>query len=1136
MPDSRTVCGRALRPALAPAQRAAQLYARDRQFRDCAPLRQVSADIQRDGLGLAAIITAVMTGYADRPALGRRTPDGPATTSYRDLWAAVRAIAADWHDHRQFPVLAGDFVCTLGFASADYVTVDLACSLAGAVTVPVPYGLRAGQLVQVLTETRAAVLAVSADQLSTAVEATLAEPGVRRLIVFDPQPDIDEARATFEAARLRLAAARHPVLVERLDEIIRRGRRLPPAPLPAADPDRLVGLSYTSGSTGHPKAAMYTERMVANTWRNPVGVPVISYNYMPMSHYGGKAMVLTTLAGGGTAYFASAPDMSTLFDDIAVVRPTVLPLIPRVSELIFSWYQREYGRRLASGADPELVREQVMADLRDSVLGGRLLLAASGSAPLSPELTAFVETCLHVRLAIGYGTTETGNVLRDGRVVRPPVTAYKLVDVPELGYFGTDRPYPRGELLVKSEILSPGYYRRPDATGTAFDDEGYYRTGDIMAETASDHLVFVDRRNNVIKLSQGEFVAVSRLESVFIASPHVRQIFVYASSARDCVLAVVVPEQVAGRAAVTKPVILDSLQRIARDNGLRPYEVPRDILIEPEPFSVGNGLLTATAKPARPALTTHYRDALEQLYADIADRRTAELAALRRDAGNVPVPETVCRAATATLGIPGLDPDTVLSDVGVDSLAALTLTTLLSDLFGVVVPTAAVLDPTRTLAGVAALIDAGRCGAARPSCGEVHGHHSDRVCAGDLTLDRFIGAGALDRVGAGPGADPPGTVLLTGANGFLGQSLCIEWLRRLAPTGGRLICLVRGADDGDARHRLATELGGPAPSRLEVLAGDLTQERLGLDGATWSRLAGTVDLIMHAGALVDHLVPYPELFGPNVTGTAELIRLAITDTVKRFAYVSTAAAGTTDDGLPLAEDADVRVDCPVRTRNPAPGNGYVLSKWAGEVLLRQAHDLCGLPVDVLRPGMILAHSRFSDHLNVGDVFTRLLLSVAATGIAPRSFYRQPAIRPHYDGLPVDFVAAAAVELASGPAPAGGFATYNVVNDHDDAISLDVVVDWLSEAGRPITRIASHADWTARFDTAMRALPPRQRRHCLLPLMAAFTEPAEAVAGSAFPSQRFRAALQAGRTPRPIPHLTPEFVQGYLAALDRRGLL
>lgn len=1130
MPDTRTVCRGPLRPALAPgiAARAAELYCHDAQFRDCLPRPEVISGIRCEGLGLGAIIAAVMTGYADRPALGRCGVAGSATEiiSYSDLWDRIQAIAADWRGHPEYPLASGDFVCTLGFASADYATVDLACALAGAVSAPV----QAGQLSGVLAETGASVLAVSADQLPTALEAVHTAPKVRRLIVFDHRSDSSDARRGLRAARRRLAQTRSPILLQTLDEVIRNGRRQPQIPAPAAaDPDRLVGLSYTSGSTGQPKAAMYTERMVANTWRNCVAIPVISYNYMPMSHYGGKALVLTTLASGGTAYFASAGDMSTLFDDLAAVRPTVLPLIPRVSEMFLRWYQREYSRRLVPDADPAVVREQVMAELRENVLGGRLLLAASGSAPLSAELTEFVESCLHVHLAVGYGTTETGNVLSDGRVVRPPVTDYKLLDVPELGYFGTDRPHPRGELLVKSEMLSPGYYRRPDATETAFDDEGYYHTGDIMAEIAPDHLTFVDRRTNVVKLSQGEFVAVSALESVYVTSPYVRQIFVYASGERAFVLAVVVPEQLPGRSAPTKTTILESLQRIARDKALRPYEVPRDILIEPAGFSGGNGLLTATGKPARPALTARYRDRLEQAYTDIADRQSAELAALRRDAKRIPVCDTVCRAAAATLGIPGIDADTVLGDLGVDSLAALTLTTLLADLFGVTLAPAAVIDPGRTPAGIAALITAACRGTGRRSCAAAHGRSGDQVYVGDLTLDRFIETGTLDRAARCPRAadpkDPPRTVLLTGANGFLGQALCDALQFRLRPIGGTLICLVRG-----------TELEGPARSRPEVITGDLGAERLGLDPETWTRLTATVDLIVHAGALVNHLLSYSQLFGPNVHGTAELVRLAITGRAKNFAYVSTAAAGTTDGGRPLAEDVDIRVGCPGRARNTAPANGYVISKWAGEVLLRQAHERCGLPVTVFRPAMILAHSRVRDRINVGDVFTRLVLSMAATGIAPRSFYREPAIRPHYDALPVDFVAEAIVALATGPAPAGGFVTYNVVNDHDDAVSLDVVVDWLTAAGCAITRIESHRDWATRFESAMRSLPPRQRTQSLLPLMAAFTEPAEAIAGSAFPSQRFRAGLQATDTVLPVPHLTPALVQGYLTALRRRRLL
>src|SRR6185312_4131401 len=118
-----------------------------------------------------------------------------------------------------------------------------------------------------------------------------------------------------------------------------------------------------------------------------------------------------------------------------------------------------------------------------------------------------------------YGATEAGPVLANGQVERPPVIDYKLVDVPELGYFRTDRPYPRGELLVKADTTTPGYYKRPELTAAMFDADGYYRTGDVMAEIQPDHLVYVDRRHNVLTLANGEFVATTSLEGVYRAAP-----------------------------------------------------------------------------------------------------------------------------------------------------------------------------------------------------------------------------------------------------------------------------------------------------------------------------------------------------------------------------------------------------------------------------------------------------------------------------------------------------------------------------------------------------------------------------------------------------------------------------------------
>ena len=106
-----------------------------------------------------------------------------------------------------------------------------------------------------------------------------------------------------------------------------------------------------------------------------------------------------------------------------------------------------------------------------------------------------------------------------------------------------------------------GYYNRPDLTATMFDDDGYYKTGDIMAEVGPDRLRYVDRRNNVIKLAQGEFVAVSRLEALYSTSPLIRQIYIYGNSARSFPLAVIVPTE----DGADSSMISASLRQIARE-------------------------------------------------------------------------------------------------------------------------------------------------------------------------------------------------------------------------------------------------------------------------------------------------------------------------------------------------------------------------------------------------------------------------------------------------------------------------------------------------------------------------------------------------------------------------------------------
>ncbi|KUI39034.1 carboxylic acid reductase [Mycobacterium sp. GA-2829] len=1128
-------------------RRLEQLTATDAQLIAAQPDPNVTDAISRPDARLVDVMRTVMTEYADRPALGHRAVEFVTdasgrtvadlqprfdTLTYAETWTRVRSLAHALIDH---PVRPGDRVATLGFTSADYAVIDMAVALAGAVAVPLQTSAPLTQLHPIVVESAPVVILSSIDDLADATELALKAHAPERVIVFDYHPQIDDHRDAFTAAAERL----HGIPLETLDDVIAQGAQL----LDEREPDAghledLRLLVYTSGSTGAPKGAMYPDRLMVNTWRGWFAadrdldgvLPAISLVFMPLSHVMGRVVLYGTLGSGGTAYFTARSDLSTLLDDLALVRPTRLDFVPRIWEMLFQEVQSRGGTG-------------------DDLLGGRQLFAMTGSAPTSPELRQWAEDFTGVHVVDGYGSTEGGILLIDGEVQRPAVSDYKLVDVPDLGYFTTDRPHPRGELFIKSTNLIPGYYKRPEVTAELFDADGWYHTGDVMAQIGPDRLEYVDRRNNVLKLSQGEFVTVSRLEAAYGGHPAIRQIFVYGNSARSYVLAVIVPTDV----SASKTHLAEALQSVAKDAGLQSFEIPRDFLVETEPFTLENGLLTGIRKLARPQLKQHYGPALEQLYADLAEGQADVLRELRTTGADGPALQTVVRAAEALLGTTAAAPDTAFTDLGGDSLSALTFGNLLRDIFGVDVPVGVIVSPASDLATIAAYIENQRTGTAkRPTYDAVHGRDATEVHARDLTLDKFLDDATLTNARALP--DPSSeirTVLLTGATGFLGRYLALHWLERMHLVGGKVIALVRAKDDDAARARLDATFGSDpqllahyralAGEHLEVLAGDKGEADLGLTRATWQRLADTVDLIVDPAALVNHVLPYRELFGPNVVGTAELIRLALTTRIKPLVYVST--IGVAEGIAPgrFVEDADIREISPTRAVDDSYANGYGNSKWAGEVLLREAHDLAGLPVSVFRCDMIMADTTYAGQLNVPDMFTRLLFSLVATGIAPNSFYELDAggsrQRAHYDGLPVEFIADAISTI--GASVVDGFETFHVMNPHDDAISLDTFVDWIVEAGYPIVRVpGGYAAWLERFDTALRALPERQRQASLLPLIHNYQRPEHPVNGSLAPADHFRAAVQDAKIgpDKDIPHVTAPVILKYLSDLQLLGLL
>jgi len=1154
-----------------------RLCAEDEQFREAYPLKDVVAAKRQPGMRMAEIVRTVMEGYADRPALGQRARElatDPATgratlkllprfetITYGELWARARSVAGEWRGNAEHPLRTGDFVCVLGFTSPQYATLLLSVIHLGGVLVPLQTSAPTNQHAAIIAETEPRILATGIEYVDAAVNAVLAGYQPQRLVVFDYDIRDDDQRDSLEAARRRLAEADSAIVVDTLDDLVRRGEALPEPPLfvPSAGDDPLTALFYTSGSTGTPKGAVFTESLSVGTWLGDTDVPAFTLSFMPMAHLVGHGYLIRALANGGTSFCSPRSDLSTLFEDFSLARPTMASIVPRVCELFYHHYLGEFDRRVAKGGDPETVEAEVKREIREEILGGRLLSVGCGSASLAPETYAFMEDMLGFHIPIGYSSTEIagGTVTVDWKVQRPPVIDYRLADVPELGYFTTDKPHPRGELQVKADRFIKGYYKQPELTAQKWSEDGFYSTGDIMAELGPDHLVFLDRVNNVIKLSQGEFVAVSKLEADYAHAKDIRQIYIHGSSERAFLVAVIVPsEELAARIGPAgegmgeiKARLRQALHRIAEEKQLNGYEIPRDFIVETEPFSLNNGLLSEVGKHQRPKLRARYDEELDRLYAQLAQDQLDELRALRLAGAEQPVLETVGRALQATLGISHADvrPDVQFADLGGDSLSALSFSTLLEEIFGVEVPVGVIISPAGNVRQLAEYIEAGRgIGGSRATFAKVHDAESGTVPASDLKLDKFIDAETL---AAAPGLPKPAaeirTVLVTGVTGFLGRFQMLAWLERVAASGGKVICIARGADAAQARKRIEVALDTDpdlmahfrvlADKHLEVLPGDLGLPNLGLSEEEFARLAGEVDLIVHPAAHVNHVLPYNQLFAANVAGTAELIRLALTTRLKHFHYVSTLGVNSFAKGL-VDEDCDIREAIPACQLDDSYANGYGISKWAGEVLLREAHDLTGLPVAVFRPGMILAHSRYVGQINVPDMFTRLLFSLIATGVAPATFYAQDLSngRPEgrYDGLAVDFLADAITAI--GAERSEGFQSYNLSGGLEVGASLDSIVDWLIAAGCAIERIEPYDEWLSHFETAMHALPEDQKQESMLAILSPYRRPQSIGTGMVMPAEKFQTGCSEAGIP--IPRLSEALIRQYVAGLQHHKLV